>query len=155
MNAFFFLKLLIIFLAHKKLGSNINSVEMVPIIQPMPKNWSRFRCSEESGNKSHLFQKITRTPLSLNEITDKITFISSGFDIFLYNTGYYYMQKLVWLLLVINFCFEHHRPDPGRRQIINLNLYFQTSSWCLKRFLPSLYKTFSGTTKKCKNKNSS
>ena len=60
---------------------------MVPITQPMPKNWShlRVRCSEESGNKSHLFQKITRTTLSLNEITDKITFISSGFEIFLYN----------------------------------------------------------------------
>ena len=26
------------------------------------------------------------------------------------------------------------RPDPGQREKINLNFYFHTSLWCLKRF---------------------
>ena len=26
------------------------------------------------------------------------------------------------------------RPDPGRREKINLNVYFHSSLWCLKRF---------------------
>ena len=29
-------------------------------------------------------------------------------------------------------------PDPGRREKINLNFYFHTSSWCLKRFYEGL-----------------
>ena len=36
-------------------------------------------------------------------------------------------------------------PDPGRRKKINLNFYFDTSLWCLKRFyegLNDLHKTF-------------
>ena len=47
------------------------------------------------------------------------------------------------------------RPDPGRREKINLYFYFHTSSWCLKRFHEGpegLYKTFWGTTKKCENR---
>ena len=47
-------------------------------------------------------------------------------------------------------------PVPTRREKINLNFYFQTSLWCLKRFyksLTGLHKTFWGTTKKCENKN--
>ena len=39
---------------------------------------------------------------------------------------------------------------------INLNFYFHTSLWCLKRFyedLKGLQKTFRGTKKKCQNKN--
>ena len=37
------------------------------------------------------------------------------------------------------------RPDPGRREKINLNFYFHTSFWCLIRFYEDrrgLYKTF-------------
>ena len=37
-----------------------------------------------------------------------------------------------------------------------LNFYFHTSFWCLKRFyegLKGLHKTFWGITKKCENKN--
>ena len=30
------------------------------------------------------------------------------------------------------------RPDPGRREKINLNFYFHTSLWCLKRFYEGL-----------------
>ena len=48
------------------------------------------------------------------------------------------------------------RPDPGRREKINLNFYFHTSLWCLKRFyegLLGLSETFRGTIKKCENKN--
>ena len=49
------------------------------------------------------------------------------------------------------------RPsNPGRRENINLNLFFHISLWCLKRFcegLKGLHKTFGGTTKKCENKN--
>ena len=39
---------------------------------------------------------------------------------------------------------------------VNLNFYFHTSLWSLKRFyegLKGLHKTFWGTTKKCENKN--
>ena len=39
---------------------------------------------------------------------------------------------------------------------INLNFYFHTSLWCLKRFhegLEDFHKTFWGTTMKCENKN--
>ena len=39
---------------------------------------------------------------------------------------------------------------------IKLNVYFDTSLWCLKRFnegLKGLHKTFWSTTKKCENKN--
>ena len=39
---------------------------------------------------------------------------------------------------------------------INLNVYFHTSLWCLKRFyedLKGLHETFWGTAKKCENKN--
>ena len=46
--------------------------------------------------------------------------------------------------------------DPERKGKVNFNFYFHTSSWCLKRFyegLKGLYKTFSGTTKKCENEN--
>ena len=38
---------------------------------------------------------------------------------------------------------------------IELNFYFHTSLWCLKRFyegLKGLYKNFLGTTKNCENK---
>ena len=48
------------------------------------------------------------------------------------------------------------RPNPGRREKINLNLYFQPSLQSLKRFyedLIGLNKTFWGTTKKCENEN--
>ena len=34
---------------------------------------------------------------------------------------------------------------------IELNFYFRTSLWCLKKFYEGL-KTFWGTTKKCENK---
>ena len=48
------------------------------------------------------------------------------------------------------------RPDPGRREKINLNVYFHTSLWCLKKPYEDpkgLYKTFLGTTENCENKN--
>ena len=45
---------------------------------------------------------------------------------------------------------------PGPRKKINLNFYFHTSLWCLKRFLEGLeglHKTIRGNTKKFENKN--
>ena len=30
--------------------------------------------------------------------------------------------------------FNPSRPDPGRREKINLNFYFHTSLWCLRKF---------------------
>ena len=47
------------------------------------------------------------------------------------------------------------RPNTGRREKINLNVYFHTSLWCLKKFyegLKGLYQTFWCTTKKYENK---
>ena len=43
--------------------------------------------------------------------------------------------------------FNPFRPDPRRREKIDLNFYFHTSLWCLKRFYEAL-----GTTKKRENK---
>ena len=54
-------------------------------------------------------------------------------------------------LLSLNFS----RSDPGQSDKINLNFYFHTFWSCFKKFykgLKGLYKTFSGTTKKCENK---
>ena len=52
--------------------------------------------------------------------------------------------------------FNPSRPDPGRREKINLNFYLHTSLQCLRRFYEGLkgrHKTFWSTTKKCENKN--
>ena len=34
--------------------------------------------------------------------------------------------------------FNPSHPDPGQRKKINLNFYFHTSLWCLKRFYEGL-----------------
>ena len=47
--------------------------------------------------------------------------------------------------------FNPSRPDPRRREKINLYFYFHTSLWCLKRFYED-HKPFWGSTKKCKTK---
>ena len=52
--------------------------------------------------------------------------------------------------------FNPSRPNHRRREKINLDFYFHASLWPLKRFyegLKGLHKTFSGTIKKCENKN--
>ena len=77
-----------------------------------------------------------------------------------------FISKEVWsitptsfsLSQLVYYCtlFYPFRPNPGRREKINWNFYFQTLLWCLKRVykgLKGLYKTFWSTTKKCKNKN--
>ena len=46
--------------------------------------------------------------------------------------------------------FNPFRPNPGRREKIQLNFYFRTSFWCPRRFYEGL-KTY--TTKKFENKN--
>ena len=48
------------------------------------------------------------------------------------------------------------RLNHGRREKIKSNFYTHTLLWCLNMFfegLNDLHKTFSGTTKKCENKN--
>ena len=45
----------------------------------------------------------------------------------------------LWKLISIN-AFNRSYPDPGRREKINLNFYFYTSSWCLKRFWKNFQK---------------
>ena len=69
----------------------------------------------------------------------------------------HYAQNQHHSTLVLIFCrFNPSRPDPGRKEKINLNFYFHTSLWCLKMFYEGflgLHKPFWGTTKKCKNKN--
>ena len=76
------------------------------------------------------------------------------------------LTKFYWLVWKICNChystdirsFSDHRslssetfnlsyPDPRRREKINLNFYFHTSLWCLKRFYKGLHKTFWDTTK--------
>ena len=54
-----------------------------------------------------------------------------------------------------NYNCNHSYPDPGKREKINLNFYFHTFLWCLKRFyegLKGLHKTFWGSAKKYKFK---
>ena len=46
------------------------------------------------------------------------------------------------------FLFNPSRPDPRRREKINLSFYFHTSLWCLKRFYEGL-KVNSYFTKTC------
>ena len=53
----------------------------------------------------------------------------------------------LWAQLTIKIILNVNpfRPDPGRREKINLNFYFHTSLWGLKRFyegLKSPHKTF-------------
>ena len=62
------------------------------------------------------------------------------------------MFKLLVVLFTINFYFLFRGYDPGRREKINLNVYFYTSLRCLKRFYDGLHKTFRGITKRCENK---
>ena len=68
-----------------------------------------------------------------------------------------YFGKCVWLFWgIMHLRVNHSRPNPGRREKIKLNFYFQISLWCFKRFyegLKGLHKTFWRTTKKCENKN--
>ena len=58
-----------------------------------------------------------------------------------------------WWQIVIN----PPRPDPKQRGKINLNFYFHTSLWCLKRFYEGhcveSVQTFWSTTKRFENKN--
>ena len=45
----------------------------------------------------------------------------------------------IWsLLLKDSRTFNPSHPNPGWREKINLNLYFHTSLWCLKRFYEDL-----------------
>ena len=71
------------------------------------------------------------------------------------------IAKLIKLVLSVPFLYSlskksffksylnPSRPDPGQGEIINLNFYFHTSLWCLKK----LFQGLKGTTKKCENKN--
>ena len=59
-------------------------------------------------------------------------------------------------ILTLQIPINPSRPNPGRREKINLIFYFYTSLWYLKSFyegVKGLHKTFRGTTKKCENKN--
>ena len=56
------------------------------------------------------------------------------------------------LIIYLPSRFKLSRPDPGRREKINLSFYFHTFLWFLKRSyesLKGLHKTSWGTTKKC------
>ena len=63
------------------------------------------------------------------------------------------------ILRNINYPLTLPAPDISESWIeikVNLNLYFHTSLWCLKRFYKGLWglpKAFWGTTKKCENEN--
>ena len=72
------------------------------------------------------------------------------------NSCFQILELIIWNFLTQRF-FNPTCPNPGRREKIKLNFYFYTSLWCLKRFcegLKGLHKTFWGTTKQWKNKNS-
>ena len=64
-------------------------------------------------------------------------------------------QAWLWFYEGIYIRFNPFRPNPGRRERINLkNVYFHTFSRCLKRFyegLKGLHEVFWGTTKKFEN----
>ena len=55
------------------------------------------------------------------------------------------LKIFTWSILEYFISFNPFCPDPRRRAKINLNFYFHTSLWCLKRFyegLKGLHKTF-------------
>ena len=47
---------------------------------------------------------------------------------------FYFILKALFVLKI----FNPSRPDPERREKINLNFYFHTSLWYLKRFYEGL-----------------
>ena len=60
---------------------------------------------------------------------------------------FFIILKIIWCYQMFNT--SPSRPNPRRREKINLNFYFRPSLWCLKRFYEGLYglhKTFWGTT---------
>ena len=64
-------------------------------------------------------------------------------------------DEVFFAKIVNGYAVNPSLPHPGRREKINLNFYFHTSLWCLKKFFESLkghHKTFWGTTK-CENRN--
>ena len=87
--------------------------------------------------------------------------------------GYYGIEKLRRYLVqgavVVSVLYQCHgrfgaiskenlnpsQPNPGRREKINLSLYFHTSFQCLKVFMKAFKAPIKpcGTTKKCENKN--
>ena len=72
--------------------------------------------------------------------------ISKEFSLFA-NT--FFLLSHIW-------CFNPSHPNPRQKEKINLNFYFHTSLWCLKRFLEgfkALHKTLWSTKKECENKN--
>ena len=48
--------------------------------------------------------------------------------------------------------YEDELPFSTKLTLL-VSFYFHTSLWCLERFYEGLYKTISGTGKKCANKN--
>ena len=47
---------------------------------------------------------------------------------------------------------NHSGPYSGQKEKLNLNFYFYTFLWCLKRFYEGLHQTFWGNTQKCEKK---
>ena len=69
-------------------------------------------------------------------------------------TKQFMMENNIYITLWIQ-PFSPFRLNPRQREKINLNFYFHTSLWYLKKFYKgskSLYKTFRGTAKKCEKK---
>ena len=45
-----------------------------------------------------------------------------------------------WLDFYLQIKVNPYRPNPGQKGKINLNFYFHTSLWCLKRFYEGLLR---------------
>ena len=92
-------------------------------------------------------------PLHLNEWEDDLVRKKILRIIFQFKYVTYSSYKTFWLTLTLP---APYISESCTEMKINVNFCFHTSLWCLKRFyegLKGLLKTFSGSTKKCKNKN--
>ena len=79
----------------------------------------------------------------------------SFFSVTDFNVARSFSSLLKTFSLFSRFVVNPSRPDPGRREKVNSNFYFQTSLGCLRRLyegFKGLHRTFWGIKKKYENK---
>ena len=102
---------------------------ILPFSSPFENDKKIWILLELLDNNYHHFKVVKRQ--SLNKVCH--------FTIHIFSTWNF--LSLSWLIKILDHLrpnFNRSSPDPRRREKISLNLYFQTSLWCLKRFYEGL-----------------